>query len=58
MCIILCWCMECWFLCGACMIASASVCVSVRIGFASSTECMMDAPSELPKEVRPFEKFV
>ena len=51
---------------GAWLIASVVVCVSVRMGFASSTACMMDAlsvgmrsdPSELPKEVRPIEKVV
>ena len=51
---------------GAWMIASVGVCVSVRMGFASSTACMVDAlsvgmrsdPPELPEEVLPIEKFV
>ena len=53
-------------LCGAWMIASVGVCVSVRMGSASSTACMMDAltvgmksdPPQLPEELRPIEKFV
>ena len=48
------------------MIASVGACVSVRMGFASSTTCMVDAlsvgmrsdPSELPEDVQPIEKFV
>ena len=48
------------------MIASVGVSVSVRMGVASSTACMVDAlsvgmrsdPSELPEDVRPIEKFV
>ena len=51
---------------GAWMMASVGVCVSVQMGFASSTACMMDGlsigmrsdPSALPEEVRPIEKFV
>ena len=51
---------------GACVIPSVGVCVSVRMGCASSTARMVDAlsdgmrsdPSELPEEVRPIEKFV
>ena len=51
---------------GAWMITSVVVCVSVRMRFASSTACMVDAlsvgmrsdPPELPEEVRPIEKFV
>ena len=51
---------------GAWMIVSVGVCVSVRMGLASSTACMMDAlsvgmrsdPSELPEDVQPFEKIV
>ena len=51
---------------GAWMIPSVGVCVSVRMGCASSTVCMVDAlsvgmrsdPSELPEEVWPIEKCV
>ena len=42
------------------------LCLSVQMGFASSTACMVDVlsvgmrsdPSELPEDVQPVEKFV
>ena len=51
---------------GAWMIGSVRVCVSVRLGFASGTSCIVDAlfvamqsnPSKMPAEMRPIEKFV
>ena len=51
---------------GTWIIASVSVCFSIRMGFASATEQMVDAlsvgmrgdPSKLPEEVQPIENFV
>ena len=67
MCIILCWCLD-WCLFTWCLdnCLGRCLCLSVRMGFASSTACMVDAlsvgmrsdPSELPEEVRPIEKLV
>ena len=59
--IVLDWCLFTW-----CLADCLGWCVSVRMGFASSTACMMDAlsvgmrsdPSELPEEMRPTKKFV